>query len=251
MREHASPAAPSPRNRRRACSLRSQGRLPTSLPRETLDAGGMLMAAVDEGCAGTGPAISQVHCSTLEYVGDAPALNEAAMRARGCHPAYASRIQPRTADPTPDLPGPRSSGNLEIHLASAFARQPDGIRLVAPADPGGIVRRALELQLDRPPKLTIDSASEASAPHVPHGFRCTAVDWPTVGRAAGRSKPQPASPRGAEGSGNDRLSPQPSRRPSGGYPAARSPPGRRAGIPQTMSPERRPGSPLGHHPSNS
>jgi hemolysin type calcium-binding protein len=141
------------------------------------------MAAFDEGCAGTGPAISQVHCSTLEYVGDAPGLNEAAMLARGCHPAYASRIQPRTADPTPDLPEPRSTGNLEIHLTSAFARQPNGIRLVAPADPGGIVRRVLELQLDRPPKLTIDSASEASAPHVPHGFRCTAVDWANSGES--------------------------------------------------------------------
>jgi hypothetical protein len=236
---------PSPRNRRRACSLRSQGRLPT---REALVAGGMLAAGIDQRCARTGPAISRAHCSTLGYVGDAPPLNEAAMRARRCHPAYVSRIQPRTADPPLDLPDSRSTGSPEIQLVSAFARQPDEI-LVASADRGGIVRGVLELQLDRPPKLTIELASQASAARSLTDSR--APRW--TGQLWGEPPdgPNDASarlPPRRRGLRDRTASP---RNPHADAPAARISPGRGAGTRSPCSPERHLGSPLGHHPSTS
>jgi hypothetical protein len=251
IREHASPVAPSPRNRRRACSLRSQGRLPTSLSGETLDAGGMLRAAFDEGCAGTGPAISQVHCSALEYVGDAPGLNEAAMLARGCHPAYASRIQPRTADPTPDLPELRSTGTWRSTSPPPSPASPTGFgslrRQIRAGSCGGCSSYSStgrpSSRSTRPAKLLHHTSPTGSgAP------RWTGQQWGEPPDDPSLSPPPPAAPRAPETTASPRNPhadrPAATRRP-GGLRAARR------GSRSPCSPARRPGSPLGHHPSNS
>lgn len=156
IREHpTSPQAltpPVPASSRRVRWLGSGGQLPLSAPRETLQAAGMLVEAVNS--SGTIRLVGELDSSTIGYVRDA-------------------LLQPmvQSGRLTLDLSQLTFMGSEGIHLFADLARERDGVGVVVLSHPDGMARRLIGLgQLDKLPNLRIDPATEPTRTDVSGRF---------------------------------------------------------------------------------